>query len=106
MPSYLILASINAFGILWAAVVWMFAGLIAGALVAIPIFFITLSTNQDSNPEEAAGRVALFVVSAIALVGLLFGAYQEFDKQQSSIRNSEQIKNVPTLTLPTLPSMK
>ena len=90
MPSSLILASIDAFAILWTAVVWMFAGIIAGVLVAIPIFFITLSlsTNQDSDPQDAASRVALFVVSAIALVGLLIGASQEYGKQEQMNRSS------------------
>lgn len=105
MPSSLMLASINAFAILWAAVVWMIAGLIAGVLVAIPFYFIALSSSKSSDPQEAAQKATMFIIAALTLAGLLFGASQEFDKQQRLINNSNQIENAPRL-LPTLPSMK
>lgn len=80
-----ILGSINAFGIIWAGLVWMIAGFVAGILVAIPVAFLVLSINRDDyEPQDVVWRVALFVVSGLTLAGLLAGAYQEYQKQGQS----------------------
>lgn len=83
--SPLIIGSINAFGILWAGIIWMLAGLIAGGLVAIPFYFIVLSTQEQySYNNEVAIRVTMFVVAGFTLAGLLVGAYQEYNKQANN----------------------
>ncbi|MFB2879053.1 hypothetical protein [Floridanema aerugineum] len=91
ISSPLILGSLNAFGILWSGILWMIAGFIAGVLAAIPICAIVLSSSNfsEQQAQERVIRTAAFVVGVITLIGLLFGASQEYDKQQQSRYRSD-----------------
>ncbi|AFY35832.1 hypothetical protein [Calothrix sp. PCC 7507] len=86
-----LLTTINAFGILWAAFLWGIAGVCAGLLVALPVFIIVLSIQNDNG--DTAYRVTAFVVAGVVLMGILFGGMFEFEKQ---LKEQEKSSYLPT----------
>ena len=74
-----LLATLNAFGILWSSFLWGIAGVGAGILVAAPVYFIVWSLNR--NDQEEAIRVTVFVVAGVVLIAILSGGYFEYEKQ-------------------------
>jgi hypothetical protein len=82
--------SINIFGVIWAGFLGMLAGIIGGVLVAIPIYFLVLSSvnRHDCEPHEEALRVVFRVVSLIVLGGFIFSALNELGIQEKSQKKS------------------
>ncbi|GAB1545519.1 hypothetical protein NUACC21_81950 [Scytonema sp. NUACC21] len=90
------LLTINAFGILWAAIQWGIAGVCAALLVLLPVFIISVSL---SNSDNIAQRITAFVVSGIILIAILIGGHIEYDKQLKEQNKSSHLLTQKSVSL-------